>query len=475
MSRLSDQTASAPDLPDYAILRPLGGGRWASVFLATQKSLARSVAIKVLTNPDEDFQARFEREAAVMATVSHPSIVNVIDRGTADGQHFIVMEYLEGGSLRERMIPGQPMAIQSAREMLSAVATGLTTLHALGLIHRDVKPDNVLFDRNGQIKLCDFGISVPIGQVGSITDTDASPGTLDYMAPEQRYRLDVSVQADQFAFAIMAYELLTGVIPPRSYRPASGKNPQLSPAIDAVFERALQEEPDKRYPDIGSLAAELDAALAPPVRDSTPPPQTTGQQNRVILALSAVAIAACCLAGYTVATRDSDAVDSEPRGSVGEENEGQTASVTPGQSEVVHQTGALAFRANADGEVEVLLVRSRSDSHWTIPKANQPTAAPRTQVAEEEAFEEGGIRGEAMAIEIGTYSYKRRDHRYAVAVVPVAAQEELDTWPEDFRVREWHPVAAAAELIASDELRELVAAFSLDSVSQTRPEPDPGQ
>jgi len=218
MTLLSGQRDLAPEIPGYRVTRELGGGHWTRMFLATQLSLNRPVAIKLLTSDSENVLARFEREADVMATVSHPNIVSIIDRGRFEENYFIVMEYLDGDSLRDHMTDSKSLDVLKMRRVLASVATALTSLHAKGMIHRDIKPDNVLFDQEGQIKICDMGISVLPGQFGQITDEDASPGKLDYMAPEQRYRLDVSDKSDQFALAVMAYEMLTGSLPPRIYR-----------------------------------------------------------------------------------------------------------------------------------------------------------------------------------------------------------------------------------------------------------------
>lgn len=452
MSRLEEQASPTPEIPDYVILRTLGAGRWARVFLATQKSLGRPVAVKVLTCPDEAFQARFDREAAVMATVSHPTVVSIIDRGTVDDQHYIVMEYMEGGSLRDRLIPGQPMSVASVRPVISAVSAALTTLHAQGLIHRDVKPDNVLFDRTGQIKLCDFGISVPIGQAGLITDVDTSPGTIDYMAPEQRYRLDVSQSADQFAFAVMIYELLTGVLPGHAWRPPSAKNSAVNAEVDAVVERALQEDPEDRFPNVASFFEALDRALFPPSKDTaqSAEEQTESPRQGGIVAVAMTVLLAGGLAVYLAATRN-DIPDEAGRSGPG--------GTTVAQSDPVQQTGALIWRMNAEGKIEVLIVRARSGGHWTIPKANQREETTQTEVAEEEAFEEAGIRGTASPTTLGTYWYRRKGKDYTVTVVPVRLNEETDTWPEDFRTREWHSISDASEQIADDDLRQIVANF----------------
>lgn len=453
------------ELPDYKYLRPLGRGRFAHVYLATQISLNRPVAVKVLADADEEFLSRFEREAEVMAKVSHPNIVSVIDRGIMKGQHFIVMEFMDGGSLRDRMTPDHPMELSAACAAISAVATALSNLHGMGLIHRDVKPDNVLFDRKGQIKLCDFGIAAPLGQVGQLTDVNASPGTVDYMAPEQRHRLGVSREADQFALAVMAYELLTGKLPTQVFRQASAKNSLLNESVDAVLERALQEEPESRFPSVAAFAAALEAALGSNHRETDEFKLATS--GRTSLVLSVLVVALCAMGVYLGTLWKAEATtqnESEPAAGTTESVQDANASESPVNAETIQQTGALTYRLDSSGKCEVLVVTARVGGHWTIPKANQKKEESLSAVAEAEGFEESGIRGKAFSVVLGRYTYRRNDRRYEVSVVPVEFTEELHDWPESSRERRWGPVDEISSIVTSDRLRQIIESFSPDAV-----------
>jgi len=466
MNDLSKQIEPGYELPDYRFLRPLGRGRWAYVYLATQLSLNRPVAVKVLTNTDKEFLTRFEREAEVMATVSHPNIVSVIDRGVMDKQHFIVMEFMDGGSLRDRMAQDHPMDLAAARKIICAVANALTCLHGMGLIHRDVKPDNVLFDRQERIKLCDFGIAAPLGQIGELTDANASPGTVDYMAPEQRHRLGVSREADQFAMAVMAYEILTGKLPTQIFRLASARNPLLGASVDAVLERALQEQPEARFPNVAAFAAALDAALDE--KSSLSEPSNSVWLNPKVLLSSVVAIVLCAMLLYWMPSSDIQSVTlpdtSVPGGSPDLDRAGLSTGHLSANAEPIQQTGALTYRLTSDDEVEVLVVTARTGGHWTIPKANQKPEDTLSSVAEAEAFEEAGVRGKAVPIVIGDYSYSRNGKSYRVSVVPVRFTEELSDWPEATRDRRWGATHDTSAIVASDKLREIIDSFSIDAV-----------
>jgi serine/threonine protein kinase len=249
----------------------------AQVFLARQRNLERLVAIKFLAHQagagDREQRLRFEREARLMAQIAHPNVVTVFDRGTAAGRDYLVMEYVEGVSLRALLDGGVPLAVQQARRILREVALALAHLHDRGIVHRDVKPENVLFSRNGTARVTDFGIAFLTGQEGSITHTGQAIGTLDYMAPEQRCRLPVDARADQFALAVMAYEMLTGKRPLGGIRPPSRLNRALGPHVDEVLLKALRQEPEDRYPGVAAFAEALDNALsqAPRQRKSPAP------------------------------------------------------------------------------------------------------------------------------------------------------------------------------------------------------------
>jgi tetratricopeptide (TPR) repeat protein len=264
-----------PEVPGYETLQPIAAGGMAQVFLARQRNLERLVAIKFLAPQsgagDGEQRLRFEREARLMAQVSHPNVVAVFDRGTAAGRDYLVMEYVEGVSLRALLDVGVPQPAAQARRILREVALALAHLHGRGIIHRDVKPENVLVSRNGTVRVTDFGIAFLAGEEGVITHSGQAVGTLDYMAPEQRSRLPVDARADQFTLAVMAYEMLTGRRPLGTVKPPSRLNPALDPRVDEVLLKALRQDREDRYPSVPAFAEALDKALGQAPRQRKPP------------------------------------------------------------------------------------------------------------------------------------------------------------------------------------------------------------
>jgi hypothetical protein len=235
------------------------------VYAARQLALGRLVAVKFLAlepdvEPHEGLD-RFRREAELMARVSHPNILSVYDFGFVNGQPYLVMEYVEGGDLRQRMAPGEPTAVGRVRAVLGPVCEALTCLHRQGILHRDLKPENILMHDETNPKVADFGIAVLRTGVGSLTQTGRGLGTLGYVAPEQQYRLKVDERADQYSLAAIAYELLTGEKALGIFKPPSHHNARLDPHVDAVIMRALQEDPGARYPSIREFGTALDEAL----------------------------------------------------------------------------------------------------------------------------------------------------------------------------------------------------------------------
>jgi tetratricopeptide (TPR) repeat protein len=257
--------AAPPEVPGYETLQPLGAGGMAQVFLARQRNLERLVAIKFLAPQagadDGERRLRFEREARLMAQVAHPNVVTVFDRGMVGDRDYLVMEHVEGVSLRALLEVGAPLAVTQARKLLREVAQALAHLHGRGIVHRDVKPENVLVGRDGAVRVTDFGIAFLTGEEGLLTRTSQAVGTLDYMAPEQRCRLPVDARADQFALAVMAYELLTGRRPLGNVKPPSQLNPALGADVDPVLLKALRQDPEDRYPSVSAFAEALDDAL----------------------------------------------------------------------------------------------------------------------------------------------------------------------------------------------------------------------
>lgn len=262
------QPSSVPDIPGLEILERLGEGGMGTVYRARQTANKREVAIKFLTaaiaGADEENRSRFQREARVMQMLTHENIVGVIDHGSTQGRDYLVMEYVKGSSLREVVAQPGPTPIAETLAILAEVAAALTCLHEQGIVHRDLKPGNILINEAGRAKLTDFGISSPVAELGDITATNQFVGSLDYMAPEQRTRLPVDQRADQFALAVIAYELLVGKRPVGTYKAPSKIKAHLHRAGDEVIARALEEDPDDRFDNVQLFVDELTTALTKP-------------------------------------------------------------------------------------------------------------------------------------------------------------------------------------------------------------------
>jgi serine/threonine-protein kinase len=265
-----------PEVPGFEILGRIGRGGMGTVYRAWQLSLGRPVAIK-FWDPEDDLDpgsdlARFRREAELMAQVSHPYVVSLFEFGEAEGRPYLVMEYVEGGDLRQLMRPGEPMPVDRARALLRPITEALAFLHRRGIIHRDLKPENILLHDGVTPRVSDFGIAVFQAGAGSLTRTGRGLGTLGYVAPEQQYRLKVDERADQYSLAALAYELLTGQLPLGVFKPPSQLNPRLRSAVDAAILRALHENPKDRFETVGEFADVLDAALTARPRLGKPTP-----------------------------------------------------------------------------------------------------------------------------------------------------------------------------------------------------------
>jgi len=268
----------------YVIERLLGTGGMGEVYLAQHPRLPRHDALKILTRnstTDREFQARFIREAELAATLRHPHIVGVLDRGEYDGHLWISMDYVDGTDagrlLRETYPNGMPE--REAVEIVTAVADALDYGHERNLLHRDVKPENILVtsdDRRRRVLLTDFGIARRIDDVSNLTADNVAVGTVNYMAPEQLLNKPLDGRADQYALAATAFHLLTGTPPFHDSNRAvvishhlhspppriSERRPDLA-HLDAVFARAMAKEPDQRYPTCLDFAH----ALAAPKRN----------------------------------------------------------------------------------------------------------------------------------------------------------------------------------------------------------------
>ena len=257
----------------YIVMRKLGSGGMADVYLAEDKELGRRVALKLLNDRhanDEQFVERFRREAQSAAGLNHPNIVSIFDRGQAEGTYYIAMEYLEGRTLKELLVRNGPspvpIAIDYARQILGALGFA----HRNGIVHRDIKPHNIVVRKDGRLKVTDFGIAR--SGASQMTEAGSIVGTAQYLSPEQARGAPVDARSDLYSLGIVLYEMLTGRVPYTGDAPVeiamkhltavpdppSKLRPDVPHDLDAVVMRALAKDPEQRY---GS-AEEMDADLA---------------------------------------------------------------------------------------------------------------------------------------------------------------------------------------------------------------------
>lgn len=258
---LADQLMTV-ELNGIEIETSLGRGGMGAVYLGRQISLDREVAVKVLASELADdplFLERLEREARVMARLRHPNIVAVHDFQRTEDGAAIVMEFVEGGSLREKLQQhpnGLPVA--EALRILRQIAAGLEAAHASGVIHRDMKPENVLIDRAGMARVTDFGLALPLQEASTrLTLAGTAVGTMDYMAPEQFKGGEADVRLDVFALGVMAYELLTGKTPRGSFDPPHRLRGETPAHISMAVMRALRPAPAERFASIADFMQAL--------------------------------------------------------------------------------------------------------------------------------------------------------------------------------------------------------------------------
>ena len=261
----------------YRILQRIGSGGMADVWLAEDTHLQRQVALKVLHArfaQDQEFVARFRREAEAAAGLQHPNIVAVFDRGEVDGTYYIAMQYLEGRTLKQLIEAG--LTPEQAAPLIRQVLEGARFAHRHGVVHRDLKPQNVIVDDEGKATVTDFGIAQ--AGVSEITQAGSVLGTPHYLSPEQAQGFEVTAVSDLYSIGVILYEALTRRVPFEAdsavavamkqvsqppQRPSS-INPQVSPALDAVVMRALEKEPGQRFQSADAFIAAIDAALKDP-------------------------------------------------------------------------------------------------------------------------------------------------------------------------------------------------------------------
>jgi serine/threonine-protein kinase len=283
----------------YRVLRRLGRGGMADVYLAEDEDLGRRVAIKILNDrhaADDQFVERFRREATNAAGLSHPNIVSIYDRGEAEGTYYIAMEYLEGSTLKEIVTERGPLPIEEAIGFARDLLEALRFAHRKGLVHRDIKPHNVICDADGRVKVTDFGIAR--AGASQMTEAGSIIGTAQYLSPEQARGGVIDHRSDLYSVGVVLYELLTGTVPfvgdtPVEIAmkhlssvpdPPSARRPELPVALDQIVLRALAKDPDERY----QTAEEMDAELAR-VAEGLPVSAETAEAATQVLAGAGIA------------------------------------------------------------------------------------------------------------------------------------------------------------------------------------------
>ena len=324
----------------YRIISRLGQGGMARVFLAQDESLHRQVAVKVLADRHSDdphFIERFQREARAAARLNHPNIVQVYDQSQTEGMSYIVQEYVEGETLKDLSRRESPIEPRRAITIALQILAALRVAHQQGVIHRDVKPQNILVQPDGKIKVADFGIA-SAGDT-EMTEAGSIVGTAQYLAPEQARGLPVGPPADLYAVGIVLYEMLSGRVPfegeaavtvamrhvQEAPEALTDRNPLVPVALESVVMRALAKDPTQRYQSADQMGIELDRVrqglpisdetsvigaatiamtqlasetlVAPPLPPREPPPSRGGNPHRKRLWILLLVIGVVLLAG----------------------------------------------------------------------------------------------------------------------------------------------------------------------------------
>lgn len=263
----------------YELLELVGTGGMSKVYKAHDRLLERNVALKVLHphyGEDQEYVERFRREARAVAQLSHPNIVTVIDRGEDGGHQFIVFEYVDGENLKELVQRTGPLPVRRAVELAATIADALAFAHEHGLVHRDVKPQNVLLNGEGEAKVTDFGIARSLDVEHGVTQTGTVLGTSNYLSPEQASGKTVSAATDVYSLGIVLYELLTGEVPfpGETFVAVAMKHinepppdllqqrPDVSIRLAAAVDRALAKDPEDRFRSMDQFGWELRQTLA---------------------------------------------------------------------------------------------------------------------------------------------------------------------------------------------------------------------
>ena len=261
----------------YEIIKSIGEGGMANVYLANDTILDREVAVKVLRgdlSTDEKFIRRFQREALSVSNLSHPNIVEVYDVGEEDGQYYIVMEYIEGKTLKQLLNKRGALTLPEVIDIMTQLTDGLSHAHEAYIIHRDIKPQNIMIEDNGTVKITDFGIAMAVNAT-QFTQTNSVMGTVHYLPPEQANGKGATVKSDIYSLGILMYELLTGSVPfkgdnaveialkhMKEKLPSIRKqNPLIPQSVENIVIKACAKNPRNRYDTVKEMHDDIVSAM----------------------------------------------------------------------------------------------------------------------------------------------------------------------------------------------------------------------
>ncbi|MCL6617261.1 MAG: Stk1 family PASTA domain-containing Ser/Thr kinase, partial [Anoxybacillus ayderensis] len=261
----------------YKIVSLLGGGGMANVYLARDMILDRDVAIKVLRFDfanDEQFIKRFRREAQAATSLNHENIVSIYDVGEDEGVYYIVMEYVRGSTLKQYIQQHAPLSVPKALDIMEQLTSAIAHAHANRIIHRDIKPQNILIDEHGKVKITDFGIAVALSST-TITQTNSVLGSVHYLSPEQARGGVATEKSDIYSLGIVMFELLTGRLPFSGESAVSivlkhlqtetpspkAWNPSIPQSVENVILKATAKDPFYRYQSVQEMNEDIRTAL----------------------------------------------------------------------------------------------------------------------------------------------------------------------------------------------------------------------
>lgn len=284
----------------YRIKERIGGGGMANVYLAYDLILERKVAIKVLRMEfvnDPEFIERFDREAQATTSLSHPNIVSIYDVGEEDDILYIVMEYIDGLTLKEYIIQNGPLSVEKAVDIMEQLSSAIQHAHENGIIHRDIKPQNVLIDHNGRVKVTDFGIAIALSAT-ALTQTNSVLGSVHYLSPEQARGGKATKKSDIYSLGIVFYELITGELPFTGQSPVSialkhlqndlpsvrQLNSTIPQSIENIIIKSTAKDPFHRYASVAEMGEVISVSLHPENINERPYelPVQTGEETKAI-------------------------------------------------------------------------------------------------------------------------------------------------------------------------------------------------